>query len=129
MKILKDNVLRIECPACQQPMEMDIDAARKGVICPECSEFFVTALPAQAGAAYAHTQKRVAAIRNTASNFRAFAMICGLIGMFVMGATLVSLINGESHPSGWILSSAMIGAALWLYLIAQIIHIRANTLK
>lgn len=126
MKILTGNILRLECPACQQPMEMGIDEARRGVVCPACAEFFAPALPAAAPVAAVPTSGQKS-IRNTADNFRAFALLSGLAGLCVLGASVIALINDSHFIGGWIWAGSLISTSLWLYLIAQVIHIRANT--
>ena len=65
----------------------------------------------------------------------AFAGACvlGSIYGFLQGAWpfgLVEAIFGDGVVGGWFIAAgALIGVAFWLYLIAQIIHIRANTEK
>jgi hypothetical protein len=47
----------------------------------------------------------------------------------VLLISVIQLVSGGGSTAGVIIGAGLIGAALWLYLIAQIVHIRANTLK
>ena len=45
---------------------------------------------------------------------------------FIVGlVAIVSMKSGEDATGSFILAGSLIGVALWFYLIAQIVHIRA----
>ena len=54
-----------------------------------------------------------------------------MLGLLALGAAVISSVNDENQGGGilWIIMSAAFGLAFWLYLVGQIVHIRANTEK
>jgi hypothetical protein len=74
---------------------------------------------------------RIAAIRRQAGSFSLLAIILFILAVFVFLSSCADHIGDSDHagPVGYIISGSLISLALWLYLVAQIIHIRANTEK
>ena len=75
-------------------------------------------------------------IASRAGGFVAGAAFCGLIGLICLFYFFISPMesdpNSMSGPASWkslYLAGAFFAAAIWLYLIAQIIHIRALLAK
>ena len=56
--------------------------------------------------------------------FTIFSGVCILIGF---GAFVYSF-QPDAHYAAWVCGAAF-GLALWLFMVAQLIHIRANTEK
>ena len=171
---MDETVIRFECPACSQPVEMELSQAKRGLNCPGCFKFFtpkeVTAercqkcgspkiklndnwvwceqcsryshqitppAPASSfsattaailerdGRAAADRQKQ---IRGHAKFLEIVAIIFAAIGMLALLLAGVAL-DGHNAVPYFIICGSAFGGACWLYLIAQIIHIRANTEK
>jgi hypothetical protein len=75
-------------------------------------------------------------IRNRADSFSNFTMwLCILAVISVLGGGLVGVIHADSDNAleyfviGLGIGTFLLGTALWTYLLAQIIYIRANTTK
>jgi len=69
-------------------------------------------------------------IQRQAESFTAAACLCVVIGVVALLIGMVSQV-GEGTGGGlsWLVMGAAFGLALWLYLVAQIIHIRALLAK
>ena len=71
-------------------------------------------------------------IRNTAESFVNAGKIFAVIGILICGLSLFISTVGDDTKMGTIfavLSGSLISIGIWLYVIGQIIHIRANTEK
>ena len=127
--------IHFKCPRCKCPMKGEPAILGETIECPDCHLKFkpdtnppAEYLPAVANQAE-RTRTRAANIHNTADNFRALAIFFLLVGgVILLGALVASLSNSNSN-SVWIAGGAFIGTAFWFYLVAQVIHIRANTEK
>ena len=64
-------------------------------------------------------------VRNTAAVFTGLAWLFGIVGFLCLFIGLSYLDSSERNPSIWTAMGGSWGAAVWLYLIAQVIHIRA----
>jgi hypothetical protein len=51
------------------------------------------------------------------------------IGLLAAIVSVIRMISGGVSSIGWMITSGCLASSFWLYLIAQIIHIRANTEK
>jgi DNA-directed RNA polymerase subunit RPC12/RpoP len=136
--------LRFECPKCQQPFEADAQAVRQGVRCPSCGhgfipdkikeelesikrerESFETQIISKAIA------QEAARIQQLAEMFVRTSKISFLLGIVCLVVSLLfdfEVIGEASEAKIYLLaalSSVAFGLALWLYLVGQIIHIRA----
>ena len=62
-----------------------------------------------------------------------FSVIAGILFVIsiicLLFALKKSIANSEADFIGWLLTGSFLSTALWIFLIAQIIHIRANTEK
>jgi len=120
-------------------MEMAEPEARRGVNCPSCFKFFTPNISASAPTPNAVTDgeaKQLAELKNRREQIRSSAEICSLFAKITFSLGLLCLVIslfvvfGEGNAAiGFLLGASLIGTAFWLYLIAQIIHIRANTLN
>lgn len=73
--------------------------------------------------------ERAAKIRRQAQSFTSLAILLLFIGLIIGFASLFNLLADEGVGKGFIVAASFITVSLWLYLIGQIIHIRANTEK
>jgi hypothetical protein len=117
------NEIHFDCPKCKRPMSGDKALLGEMINCPDCNESFYP-IPGKP------TPSRAEKIRNQADRFTVAAgLFCGL-GLLLALSQLARAISGEEGAgSGFIVAASLIGTSLWLYLIGQIIHIRANTEK
>ena len=110
-----------------------MEDARRGLNCPACLKFFTPDLPpATAPEVASRTEQKAneaEQIRTTADNFRGAAIFLLALGLLILLACVIQELSGSEFVSGWVWAGSFIGTAFWLYLVAQIIHIRANTLK
>jgi hypothetical protein len=125
------NPVRFECPKCQQPIETDEVTARNGVRCPGCGTGFVpegfrhvAAAPAAAVPAGRRLAIQAAALGNV-------AFLLASVGLIALMFCLLAL---NDHPQQMplltiVLSAGFFGAAFWVYLVAQLVHIRALLTK
>jgi len=122
----------LECPKCHKVFFTEFkQMSHTFVTCPNCvAPFMVQSQNAHAAIQKeTSTRTRAESIRNQAGRFTVAAgLFCG-IGLFVTLVSACKTINGDGAGSGFIVAASLIGASLWLYLIAQIVHIRANTEK
>jgi divalent metal cation (Fe/Co/Zn/Cd) transporter len=155
MKIALGEIY-FDCPKCNRPMSGDKALLGEMINCPDCGEAFIptprkldprTVIPATpkmvAAAATLHSAQlaklesmrtrdntnRAEKIHNRADLFAAAALWLCIIGLLVAFCSVYASISGDGAGSGYIWAGSFIGASLWLYLIAQIVHIRANTEK
>ncbi|HAO79362.1 MAG TPA: hypothetical protein DCQ92_10360 [Verrucomicrobia subdivision 3 bacterium] len=68
-------------------------------------------------------------IRANAERFTMAALLLFILGSIVMVVSILFLFSGNEAIAGLIIAGSLISTAFWSYLIAQIIHIRANTHK
>jgi hypothetical protein len=125
------KTIRLICPSCAQPIETDLATAAKGLVCPGCGrdlrpENFPSrpAPPEHFAPADKALLKRRKQIRQQAEGFAHVAGFCVFIGIVSVPVAIV----GKSEIA-CIICGAAFSVALWFYLTAQIIHIRANTEK
>jgi hypothetical protein len=72
-------------------------------------------------------EDRREAIRRQARGFTGAAIFIFIIGIVALFSGLCTPVQNSDSATVWIVMGACFGLAVWLYLIAQIIHIRANT--
>jgi hypothetical protein len=135
-------IIKFACPHCQQPMEGEDTLYGQFINCPGCLRDFapiapaspaITAKPAPRppAAAQLDLRDRVDDLRRQGSAFTAVAVILFALAAFICFATFITHLGDSDHDSatGYIASGSLLSLSLWLYLVAQIIHIRANTEK
>lgn len=143
-----NTLIKFECPGCGQSMEGEPDLEFQETTCPSCAQqFFPKPLktldaaavrrpvpggpsPAEKAAAARinATPSRADKIRQRAVTFYLLAGLCLLCGVLALAVALEAPLTGNgigdfSYVKFWL------GAALAFYLVAQVIHIRANTEK
>jgi hypothetical protein len=131
---------KIYCPKCQQGIEGDAEVFGQTVLCPACGHEFS---PTQTVAtdvspkASGKEEEVTTETRELAMKWEGRAMICWILGVAAIVITLfawvVSVVGATTaepaalHPIGIWIGLSFFSLGFWLYLIAQIIHIRANT--
>src|SRR5665213_94741 len=144
--------IHFDCPKCKRPMTGDKALLGEMINCPDCNEPFIPTprkpaptpepkpVPKPESAAQNEisqelarrweAQRRRQKIHYQADRFTGFAGVFFVIGLLIGVASLAQAISGEEGAGRWfIVAASLIGTAFWLYLIAQIVHIRANTEK
>jgi hypothetical protein len=121
--------VRLECPKCGQPVETDEATARRGIACPVCGRNLTG--PQFKGPETGETElkSRRGTIRRRAADFVLWGIILFILSFFIAFGSMCTAITGDGCEAGFITSGVLTGCSLWLYLIGQIIHIRANTEK
>jgi hypothetical protein len=139
------------CPACAEEFEINgIASARAGLNCPKCGTGFVpdkvhrssekiSSEPASPEplstqeiiefSAQIGLEKRRKQIQNAADFFVLAAGIFLFFAIIAFGLAIYKSIVEQSGDWPTYLGASCVGISLWLYLIGQIIHIRANTEK
>ena len=110
----------MNCPKCNSD---NIETVAGVPHCRDCGDYF-SAAPIDRTPVFSPGQISAAAIRAQAGQFTitSFALVA-------LGAVLAILAAFGDAIWVIILGASMIGAGFWLFLIAQIMHIRANTEK
>lgn len=128
------------CPKCRRAMVGDRALLGELITCPDCGESFqpaperVPLAPKQVAVAKAWLQKKQAtgpeAIRNLARAItRAALILLGIALLCIFVAVAGALDGGAISYGGVYGGAACLGSAFWLMLLAQLMHIRANTEK
>jgi hypothetical protein len=140
MKSEPDEI-HFDCPKCKRPMSGDKTLLGEMINCPDCNEPFIPVpnKPEPEPIAEASGWERVSSpprvftktekIQNMAYLFTAAAILFFIIGCLTGFGSFCLVISGEGAGIGYIIAASLIGISLWFYLIAQIVHIRANTEK
>jgi len=68
-------------------------------------------------------------IHNFARYFTVAAIGCGVIGLLFLISAFIESMAMNSWAAFAIIGGSFISVSIWLILVAQVIHIRANTLK
>jgi DNA-directed RNA polymerase subunit RPC12/RpoP len=124
--------IEFSCPHCSHIIETSDELLGTEVDCPGCGKkvllFYEHAkIPQPEPEPLLPPLARQQKIRRQA------VVLEGIAALFVMGGLFLIILFFLSPEMGipnlsWI-SGALLGAALWFYLLAQIVHIRANTEK
>jgi hypothetical protein len=147
-------MIKLKCPDCNQDIEApDEILNEESVSCPSCARDFkpVRRLPEgfwpdppnTTPEQKARYEKRkpgapvsaVDKIEGQATAFEVAAIAFAVIGIITLFLAIVSATqtdengNAISHFMAWATTGSLFGLALWLYLIAQIIYIRALLAK
>jgi len=121
-------MIKFECRHCSQPIEAPDEMSGMEVDCPGCARKVVVREKKNSGVMALIHRSRAENIRRNANILSAIAGLLAILGMLDVILSIIAIKSGEA---GWSLLSvgALFGAALWFYLIAQVVHIRANTEK
>lgn len=123
-------IIAIQCQHCGRSFEYE--AADKSAICPECGK---ETLAAAARVNATQTQDEIAELRFRAKLLNWCA--CGLLALSVAVPAIVYAANfngvGNHYDNlrsgSLVIAGTLATGAAWLFFMAQIIHIRANTHK
>lgn len=133
------------CPRCQQPF-MPKKGAKSDdlLLCPNCMIQFQplsvaeTAVTSKSSITPKYTPPSVRSpteyttvekIRNRAEGLSVLSAIVLIIGVIAGGFAVANSNSGENSGNGYVIAGSCVGFSIWLYLIAQVMHIRANTEK
>jgi hypothetical protein len=139
---------KLYCPKCGQGIEGEREVFGEIVLCPMCGNEFgpmeakmeaaAKTEKLQAGKTVA-LQRKSDIIRDHAESWESRAMLCGILGAAAIVITLfvglVSLVGANDeepatfHPIGIWIGLGFVALGFFIYLIAQAMHIRANTEK
>jgi rubredoxin len=130
------TTIKIYCPKCGAAVEVD-ESAADGVLCQGCGYDFAEAAPLERTVVPAPQLISTDTLRRGHQTTRARAesfevwSVLACVGAFLLliaGGFLLS-VGSEWGIVMLSIAGAVMGLAGWLYLMAQIIHIRANTEK
>jgi len=68
-------------------------------------------------------------IRSTAVSLQIVAGLFALAAFIVAFVAVFNAVSGQDAGDGFIICGALLGVALWIYLVSQIVHIRALLAK
>lgn len=129
-------IAKCKCQHCDQNIEFEQSAAGKSVTCPSCELETVLFIRSNyhppAPAKIAHSN-----LRSIAERFISAANLCCALTVLAGIVTFLAFIGKLSDGGEWFttiaigasVASGLLGTAAGLYLIGQIVHIRANTEK
>lgn len=134
---------KFECPFCDYPVELPEENAKGEIHCPSCSRFFDPAVftgPVPAAPMKKRTTQELAAefekqdrkderaaIRQQAAIVTLVAILLAAVGGCFLFAALRDCATLEPYLNPLVIGACLLMCAIGLYLVAQVIHIRANT--
>ena len=140
--------IHFDCPKCKRPMSGDKALLGELINCPDCNEPFIptprkpaptpepkpAAVPkvkdeAESIFERVEQKKRRNKIRARADFFEKLAAVLLVLGVCALVGSILSAVNGNTPATSWIIMAVLFSTAFWLYLTAQLVHIRANTEK
>ena len=116
-------MIKFNCPACGQKIEATDEVQNQRLKCPSCDNEFVPTAPPLMPKKFS----KVDDIRNTAGNFRAFAIFFAALGFLILGCQFFAAFMASVDVRWCVVGVLLLTTSFWFYLIAQIMHIRANT--
>jgi|ERR1035441_2020406 uncharacterized Zn finger protein (UPF0148 family) len=147
MKLLPDEI-HFDCPKCKRPLSGDKSLLTEFVTCPDCQQNFkpVPRKPKPEPTAATKVKDEAESIierlnqqkqrnktsnktRNRADFFESLSGVFLALGVCAMVGSIFSTLGDNNATVGWLIMAGLIGTSFWLYLVAQIMHIRANTEK
>jgi hypothetical protein len=125
---------RFDCPYCKQPIETDAETAQRGLNCPSCFKFFQPDIPKVEIKKTVNVPKpqlssEAAKLKDWADTICLLSLWALGIGCFCLFLTLLYHINPDNGVDAMDAVYILFGTAIYLWLMAQLIHIRANTEK
>jgi hypothetical protein len=112
------------------------------IACPDCKhEFYPIAKPLEEFDSKATAPKSTKPENQSPENLKSstrkiaeiFSIIAGVLSVIGVVSFLFTLKNSISEMKadvvGWVTTGAFFSSALWIFTVAQIVHIRANTEK
>jgi DNA-directed RNA polymerase subunit RPC12/RpoP len=141
-------IANVQCSHCGEAFEQNIEG--KTSLCPHCGQETLNYSPRPKTERLPEPEKesesskilndpirnKIKDLREWANNVALVGIACALIGLLagLITVCMVTGANSEGESSkaaviGFPVMGGFLAAAFWIYMIAQIIHIRANTLK
>jgi len=124
------KIARFNCPSCKVPIETDEATARTVVKCPDCGVEFT---PKGFALEYLDGPRPLVDQKKNLKEWAYFLSILSLgsvgVGCFCLLLTLANHINSENGIDAIDGVYFSFGMAMYLWFMAQLIHIRANTEK
>ena len=128
--------MKIICPHCQSEKEPPVGTA--GMLrCPDCGQWFPE-IKALAESPIEKTEPvlmvprvptKIARLHERGDDFCKVAAAVLVLAVLLFGVGLIKCLNQQPYLTEFVLAGALVSVSVWLYLIGQIIHIRANTEK
>ena len=126
---MQPDDIRFDCPQCHRSMTGDIQLLSGLVDCPDCGQNFKPVRKPRISPVRP-ALNRVEKLRRLGDGFTAAALVAFGLGLLILLlAVLLGVMNSGKYVAALIVAAAFLSNAVWLFLIAQIIHIRANTEK
>ena len=120
----------INCPYCQAPANGPIkNETEEFYHCAACQKYFSTNPENPLFVKPPSDRETLLVIRGRADLFKTAAIICAAISLVVALFGVSCAIRADSFFAGWVFSGSLMGTAAYLFLIAQLIYIRANLEK
>jgi len=128
--------IKFNCPKCQRPMVADEQVRFHTLICPDCHHLFFPIAkdlpktapfmpPPPSAARLLDVQKQSAGLHHLAGILSRVGLGAAALGMLVC---FLAVIGGDERTAV-ISAGSGLGAGAFLYLVAQLIHIRASVLN
>ena len=117
----------MNCPDCQSPLE---ENSTGQLHCPGCQQLFDPhdfTEAAQSEQARAAAKKQ--ALENTARGFTVAAGLSTALSGIGLAIALKNILDKEAEAWPWWFAGACLAGAAWLYIIGQIVYIRATLEK
>jgi len=150
----QNMIIKFDCPGCGHSLDGESELEFQEVSCPVCQQqFFPKPIKAMATkperpfavdppppsppapelapevlSPEAALKRRVMRLRGHADTLTFLACACGLIGGIAILIGLIGM-EGNSPNAAFFWAAGFMAIASWLFLIGQIMHIRANTEK
>jgi hypothetical protein len=134
----KTMTSKIPCQECGVNIEFDIEDANQMTPCPACGNQMRLTVPVKHLKMFGKAKgSRVpgSEIKRNAERFEGIALLVLCLGGFSTLLTIGAVTNVDQDRQfqyliiGCSASGSLFALAVWLYLLAQIIYIRANTQK
>lgn len=123
-------MIKFNCPSCKQIIEAPDEIVQEAsATCPTCQHQFNPQIFAPKTTPIANALPDVDGIEFRAKVFSRLALLFLVPGLIAVAIGILSAVQILYLSGAWVFAGSCFGAATWLYLIAQIIHIRAQLAK
>ena len=122
-------ISNLTCQHCGKTFEAEI--VDKTEFCPHCGKETAIQVAPPSLPGYGHSDAEIH-VRSHARVLTGLAVTLMCLAFILMVAGVAFYSNDPKQAAAvwlWSIGGGMAGAAAWLYLVAQIVHIRANTMK
>lgn len=126
--------LKTPCQSCGVNIEHDDFMSGTETQCPSCNAITVLAVAASRKSAANVAASEAERVRRSAKGTMRTGHIIVVLGLLAIAAGVLISLGDTGHDAGdaatfMVIGASLIGSAFWIYLIAQIMHIRANTTR